>query len=91
LNVATADAVGRRFDLDNAKVTRVMPDQGFFVTANGRTVFVRPAPGADPNVRSGQEVAIDGFLLTLPPGVTDTTFGSGGTGHGFYLFATEVS
>lgn len=91
LNEATAEAVGQRFDLDGAKVTRVVPERGFVIMADGRTIFVRPSTPAAAKVRPGQEVSIDGFLLTLPPGVTGTTSGSDGVGHRLYLFATEVS
>jgi len=66
LNGATADAVGRRVELGAVHVTRVTPDRGFFVSSGTRTMFVRPAPGADSKVRAGQQVTIDGFLLTLP-------------------------
>ena len=91
LNDVTADAAGRPVDLERVEVRDVVPGHGFFVTSGTRTLFVRPERGQMTGVKSGQMVSIEGYVLTLPPGVTDEAFGDTGSGGRLYVFATDVS
>jgi hypothetical protein len=36
-------------------------------------------------------VSVDGFVLTLPPGISDEVFDDAAEGAKVYVFATEIS
>lgn len=91
LTALTSAAVGRSVELDAVKVERVVKDRGFFVSSEGRSVFVRRADGKAPMVRAGESVSVDGVLLTMPPTMRDEFRGADGRTSGVYVYATEVS
>lgn len=87
----TPAAVGKAVELNRVEVERVVAGRGFFVASGPQTVFVRPADGQVPNVKAGQTVSIDGFVLTLPPGARDEVIGDGDSASDVYVYATDIS
>jgi hypothetical protein len=68
------DLVGRRVDLENARITRLGKNQGFWIDAGGQSVFVLPARYAESKTvapATGQTVSIEGVVLEMPRSVRD--------------------
>jgi hypothetical protein len=79
------DLVGRRVELDNVKIAG-RTDQGFWIDASGKRVFVMPSDKATANVKEGQNAAVRGTVLEMPESLrnqvkADTTI---------YIYADHV-
>ncbi|MGV3520540.1 hypothetical protein [Luteitalea sp.] len=91
LDQVTASAVGSIVDLNDVTVERMVPGHGFIVSSGSKTVFVHPIAGLRPQVRPGDSVSIDGFVLTLSPRMKEEVAGEGRVDGRAYVFATSVS
>jgi hypothetical protein len=91
VNAVTADAVGRTVELDGVEVQRIVPGRGFFISSGTKSIFVRPAGGEHARIEPGQKLSVDGFVLTLPAGISDEVFDDAADGGRIYVFATDIS
>lgn len=59
------ELIGRRVELNNVKVAG-RTDQGFWIEAAGKRIFVMPSNQARANVKEGQNAAVHGTVLEMP-------------------------
>ena len=82
--------VGRRVELNSAKVNTVAKDGGFFVSANNAAVFVLPAQKDALKVQTGDTVTITGTVLQLPRHMHTRLNAPAGSNDDIYVYATSV-
>ena len=84
---AGSDMVGRHVDVQNVKISRVGKNQGFWVQAGDRSVYVLPSGQQQTKATAGQSVSIQGMVLELPRSLANK---AGGGNDDIYVYATTV-
>ena len=91
LAMGDEELVGRSVALQNARVTGVDPQGGFFVTSGDRHIFVLPAHDGAPTVSSGDTVTVSGHVLRMPRRMDDRLAAPGSLNDDIYVYATVLT
>lgn len=84
------DLVGRQVNLQNAKVTQMGKNHGFWIESGGSTLFVLPQHAeAQKTATAGQTLSIDGIVLQMPRSMRDQARGANANTD-IYIYARTV-
>lgn len=88
------DLVGRPVRLNDVAVNGVEKGRGFFVGPRERQLFVLTQFTADgghqAEVKAGQTVSLEGFVMQMPAGIPGTLDAAGALNKHVYVYATEM-
>jgi hypothetical protein len=91
LGKADDDMIGRTVNLSDVRVTSKASLGGFYTQAGEMTLFVLPAPGQGMELREGDAVTLEGFVMQLPRHMEDRLENeSRELNDDVYVYATRV-